>query len=379
MASSDERRYQVFISSTFRDLEQERQKALQAVLELKAFPSGMELFPSANDEQWEFIKREIDSSDYYVLILAGKYGSVARDGVSFTEKEYDYAIQTGKPTLSFLHSDLNELKGSQLESSDERRAQLQRFHDKVKRGKLVRGFKNSDELKSVILHALIHAFQFQPGEGWVKARHSRRLEDLEEITILQKRVMILDEENRQLKQRNVDSRDDLAQGDDIFEWSFQLSASEVRSPPRGEMGMTIVESKLPPPQAEWIIRVTWNHLLVWLFGDTSPARKASEIHRRLVLLIHEELAKSELGETEWFYHLQKAQNVPVNDTQPAITDITRQFLGLGYIDITSRSWADTGYAYMEEAWVLTERGKLQCALLAGHRRVRGDGDSRGGN
>src|SRR5439155_1656576 len=71
MSASEEPRYQVFISSTSKDLHEERQKALQAVLEMKAFPTGMEMFPSADDEQWDFIKREIESSDYYVVIVAG--------------------------------------------------------------------------------------------------------------------------------------------------------------------------------------------------------------------------------------------------------------------------------------------------------------------
>jgi hypothetical protein len=77
------------VSSTFDDLQEERQKVLQAVLEMKAFPAGMELFPSANDEQWAFIQRENESSDYYIVITAGKYGSLAEDGRSFTEKEYE--------------------------------------------------------------------------------------------------------------------------------------------------------------------------------------------------------------------------------------------------------------------------------------------------
>ena len=78
-----------FISSTFEDLQEERRRVLQAVLEMKAFPAGMTLFPSANDEQWAFIQREIESSDYYIVITAGKDGSIAEDGRSFTEKEYD--------------------------------------------------------------------------------------------------------------------------------------------------------------------------------------------------------------------------------------------------------------------------------------------------
>src|SRR5215469_7151069 len=115
MHSQDERRYQVLVSSTFKDLEQERQKVLQAILEMRAFPSGMEMFPSADDEQWEFIKREIDSSDYYILVVAGKYGSSSPAGTSYTEQEYDYAVAAKKPVLSFLFKMLDDLKGSQLE------------------------------------------------------------------------------------------------------------------------------------------------------------------------------------------------------------------------------------------------------------------------
>ena len=78
---------------------------------MKAFPAGMELFPSANDEQWAFIQREIESSDYYIVITAGKYGSLAEDGRSFTEKEYEYALSLKKYVMSFLRRDLLGLEG----------------------------------------------------------------------------------------------------------------------------------------------------------------------------------------------------------------------------------------------------------------------------
>ena len=93
----------MFVSYTFKDLEHERQKVLHAILEMKAFPAGMELFPSADDDQFEFIKQEIASSDYYIVIVGGKYGSLA-DGISFTEKEHEheYALQLGKPVMAFF-------------------------------------------------------------------------------------------------------------------------------------------------------------------------------------------------------------------------------------------------------------------------------------
>lgn len=36
----------------------------------------MELFPASNKSQWDFIKRVIDESDFYLVIIAGKYGSI---------------------------------------------------------------------------------------------------------------------------------------------------------------------------------------------------------------------------------------------------------------------------------------------------------------
>ena len=99
-----EKRYQVFVSSTYQDLIEERIEVIQALLELDCIPVGMEYFPAADETQWDFIKRLIDESDYYVLIVAGKYGSVDEKGISYTQKEYEYALTKGVPTIAFLHS-----------------------------------------------------------------------------------------------------------------------------------------------------------------------------------------------------------------------------------------------------------------------------------
>jgi Domain of unknown function (DUF4062) len=75
-----ERRYQVFVSSTFVDLQIERQATMQALLSLDHFPAGMELFPASDDDQWALIKGVIDDSDYYVLVIGGRYGSTTDKG-----------------------------------------------------------------------------------------------------------------------------------------------------------------------------------------------------------------------------------------------------------------------------------------------------------
>jgi Domain of unknown function (DUF4062) len=98
-----DKRFQVFVSSTFRDLQEERQQVLRSLLELNCMPCSMEYFPASDDEVWIAIQALIKDCDYYIVIVAGRYGSVAEDGLSYTRKEYDYAVEIGKPVLAFLH------------------------------------------------------------------------------------------------------------------------------------------------------------------------------------------------------------------------------------------------------------------------------------
>ena len=107
-----EKRYTVFISSTFRDLIEERQSVLKAVLELDHMPAGMELFPAADESAWQLIQDVISSSDYYVLIIGGRYGSLDQEGLGYTEKEYDYAAASGKPVIPLLHENPDNLPSS---------------------------------------------------------------------------------------------------------------------------------------------------------------------------------------------------------------------------------------------------------------------------
>src|SRR3954453_20031505 len=103
-----EKRYQVFVSSTYLDLIEARAEVMQALLELDCIPAGMELFPAANDDQWTLIKNVIDDCDYYVVVIAGRYGSLSAEGISYTEMEYRYALEKSKPIIAFLHKDPNK-------------------------------------------------------------------------------------------------------------------------------------------------------------------------------------------------------------------------------------------------------------------------------
>lgn len=97
-----DKKFQIFISSTYEDLKEERSKVVATILKSNHFPIGMEMFSADNIEQWEQIKRTIDSSDYYILIIKRRYGSMTKEGISYTEKEYNYAQEKKIPILAFI-------------------------------------------------------------------------------------------------------------------------------------------------------------------------------------------------------------------------------------------------------------------------------------
>jgi hypothetical protein len=161
------RRYQVFVSSTYCDLIEERKHVMQALLATKCIPSGMELLPAASTAQWNLIRSVIDDCDYYVVIVAGRYGSVGPDGNSYTEMEFDYAATIGKPILGFFYTDVRKLPGEKLEENDEARKKLADFTAKVKQ-RLCQSWNTPDGLASAIKSAIINAIETDPKPGWVR-------------------------------------------------------------------------------------------------------------------------------------------------------------------------------------------------------------------
>lgn len=101
-----DKKYQVFISSTYTDMKDERQAAVMAILEAGHIPAGMELFAASDKKQIEVIRRWIDRSDIFMLILGGRYGSIdPESGKSYIHLEYEYAVKTGKPLFALYLTD----------------------------------------------------------------------------------------------------------------------------------------------------------------------------------------------------------------------------------------------------------------------------------
>jgi hypothetical protein len=181
-----EKRYQVFISSTFEDLQEERKEVIQALLELDCIPAGMELFPAADDDQWTLIRKVIDDCDYYIVIIGGRYGSLSPSGISYTQMEYEYADSLNKPIIGFLHKKPETIASGKSEQSEEGQRKLDAFRAIVKK-KTCSHWSSPSQLGAVVSRSLIKLIKDKPAVGWIRADALLDESNVEEILSSRKR------------------------------------------------------------------------------------------------------------------------------------------------------------------------------------------------
>jgi hypothetical protein len=211
-----DKRYQVFISSTYTDLKDERRAVYQTLMEMDCIPAGMELFPATDEEQWLFIQKIIDDSDYYVLILGGRYGSVTADGVSYTEKEFDYAISKGVKVVALIHGEPGKLPVEKSEMDPAVREKLEAFRNKAATGRLVKFWTGADQIPGLVATSLLKTMKTFPAVGWVRADKvtgsAELLAQLNELRIANDKLKA---ELETSKTADVVFPDDIASGDDL--------------------------------------------------------------------------------------------------------------------------------------------------------------------
>ena len=219
-----DKRYQIFISSTFTDLKDERQAVLKAILELDHMPAGMELFPATDDTAWQLITDVIDSSDYYVLIIGGRYGSLDEAGIGFTEKEYEYALKTKKPVIPLLHENPDNLPREKTETETAAWEKLITFRGRVERKHTCVYWRAPDDLKAKVIVGLTAATKRHPAVGWVRADTVPTGATLVEVLTLKNKLAELELQAAASHDGPPSGIDELAQGNDRFEVPIEFTA-----------------------------------------------------------------------------------------------------------------------------------------------------------
>lgn len=337
---SQEKRYQVFISSTFLDLVDERREALKGVLQMQHMPAGMELFPATDDDAWQLIQGVIDASDYYVVIIGGRYGTQDDEGIGYTEREYDYAFDGKKPIIPLLHADPDSLR-QRTDSDEAAWKKLQAFRRKVQTRHHCSTWSSPGDLRAQLIVGLTETISRKPGPGWVRADQIPSAIDVSTALALRQRVAELEAELLETRTGPAPDSADLQQGDDTV---------VVRVRIRGQHG------QLPSVD----LNLSWNYI----FGGIAPRL----LHDTLDDVLRRDLL------CEFFKALAVAKG-PSATMQNAtclghdIDTCVVQFQALGLIKVSAKL---VGIA-TQTVWNLTPYGeRMKVQLRALRRNQKGE-------
>ncbi len=371
-----ERREQVFISSTFKDLVEERRAVTQTLLEADCIPSGMELFPASNSEKWDLIKGVIDLCDYYVVIIGGRYGSVDEvEQLSYTEMEFDYAVETNKPVMGFLHGDPGKLPGDKLDLADDLREKLDNFRHKIER-KMVKYWHEPGDLPGQVALAIMQIRKSHPAVGWIRASEAMTPEVKAELAELRARVRELSADLHDEQRQHASAVDpsELVQGNEAAELVCAFECHTQRMIDAGEA------RQYNRKRARWTAHSTWNDILKHLGPELMD--EASEEHLRTRLshlcstLARKALVNADADSdasqspreasgdtTEEDDHIGQIYNTKV--AIESFNDVKVQFSALGLIEngVKRRPGSDTN-----TYWRLTDRGRQQLLHLRAIRK-----------
>lgn len=338
-----DKRYQVFVSSTYDDLQDERKEVMQALLELDCIPAGMELFPASSEDQWSLIKRVIDDCDYYILIIGGRYGSVGPDGISYTQMEFEYALKTGKSIISFIHKNPASIPTGKSEQTDEGKKKLEEFKNLAEK-KLVKFWETPAELGSVVSRSMVKLMKNFPAEGWVKAGSAVDEKSVKEIARLQKENEELKGKLEKISTEAPIGTENLACGEDKIDVNITFRAWD-----RSKGKWTRLKRELP---------FTWNRI----FSLIAPAMLDETSEENLRELLNSEIRNR--SQEYITFSMKKIyemfQNIEIADESMGRIQI--QLRALGYIMLSEKKHTASDKSTY---WTLTPYGnKIITQLLA---------------
>lgn len=351
-----DKRYQVFVSSTYEDLREERAEVMQALLELDCIPSGMELFPAADEDQWSLIKEVIDDCDYYVVIVGGRYGSLHPSGKSYTQLEYEYALSKRKPTIAFLHQNPADIPAGKTESTDDGKQKLETFR-RLAQSKTVKYWSSAQDLGAKVSRSMSQLVKKHPAPGWIRAGSAAEAA-APEILRLRKRIDELQVQLERATYHPPEGSEGLAQGEDKYRLNFEVDFED------GD-GEIVWEN-------EYWEEESWNAIFGMIAPHIIDQATEKEVERALENGFRPYLDKiaetdKDLSPDKWAASRPELRRVHLKNDDLKTIIVQLRALGLIKRDDRRRSARD-----LETYWTLTPLGDQTMTSL---RAIRREGSS----
>ena len=332
-----ERKHQIFVSSTYKDLIEERKEVIHALLELDCIPSGMELFPATDEDAWSLIKEVIDGCDYYLLIIAGKYGSTDKDGVGYTEMEFDYAVSQNKPIFCFLHEDINTLIASKVESSETGKNRLQLFRNKAQE-KHCKFWVTAHDLGGKVSRSLVQLKKKHPSDGWVPGRYAADQKMLAEMERMRARIAELEIQSLMATDIAPSNFDELQGGDNIYNMTMTINIDSEGKKEKVKIG------------------ISWDNLFSYCGAALSGECTSEELRYKIKLAYYHNIPDE-------YYDFNDLANINLLYVHEDQIHIQLQALGLMESGNKKRAVSDTN-----TYWKLTSFGEKYLIQIKALRR-----------
>lgn len=314
--------HQVFVSSTYSDLIEERKKIIEILLMADCIPAGMEAFVATDLDQFEVIKRVISLCDYYILIIGKRYGSVNPDtNLSYTEMEYDYAIEQGIPVLVFAIDDKVILSNEKTEQDEDKKRSLIGFRNRALTNRLASIWTSSDDLVTMVAISIMKAKSEFVRPGWQKATDYDEASLRRDIMSLMERNETLSSELAEAK-KTVESlleNKDLAFDDCMIEIVYYL--------PEPPLGIVFYNEESKTTES---LRVIFNCIAVEMLDSNIDADTTETLIKKYII---------------------KCINCELSDNQL----VKRILLQLSELGLITSTRTKNGYIF----WTLTQRGIME--------------------
>jgi hypothetical protein len=273
-----------------------------------------------------------------MLIIGGRYGSLTADGVSYTEKEYNYAKSTRMPVLAFVHGQPDQIPVGKTEADGAFRAKLQAFRERVMKEHPIREWTTAHQLGSIASRSLVQEIKRTPRPGWVR-------NDGGSPVALLERIDTLTQENAALKEKLAASHpssvplDQLASGSDNTTLKGTATAYNTYIYNDG-------------------VKVSWSAGLSWntIFANVAPSLRNEGTEEDIA----QQLRRFVVLDSSYPFKRKKVSEVSI-----APADVSRVIIQLRALGLIDKGTRKRGINDKASYWRLTDAGdRLLVALLA---------------
>jgi hypothetical protein len=137
----------IFISSTYIDLQEHRKGVWQLLEQYNVNILGMEKFGARKESPLDTCIKAVSRADIYVGVILHRLGSIEPNTKkSYTQLEYEKAIELDKEILIYLVDEKNSVVNTQYIDFGEAHEQLENFKQLLKEKHTVDFFRNPNDL-----------------------------------------------------------------------------------------------------------------------------------------------------------------------------------------------------------------------------------------